>query len=313
MKIEIDEGFQSLLPALDTEEKQLLEESLVNEGCRDSLIVWQTPDMETPVLLDGHNRHEICTRLALPYNVYFIKDHPERKDVLQWIAHNQKGRRNMTPDKKAALAINLKNQLSIEAKKRQAHGQTAPGRTLPSKSAEALPQFSTKSAEAGKSGEAMEIAAETMGITKYAIREIEKIKKQSPELFEQIRSGELSTKQAKKELKKMPQKIQPVVSEKKSARSRRPKLSKEGGDIWLDGKKVRVTTTKELHAWLNPVMTVRFSLINLFKLEITPEEYLRWIHPAHIEEVDERLDSVTAWLVKLQACWKNRNKLRAVS
>ena len=40
-----------------TEERDLLEQSLLRDGCRESLTVWK----ETGFLLDGHNRHDICT------------------------------------------------------------------------------------------------------------------------------------------------------------------------------------------------------------------------------------------------------------
>jgi hypothetical protein len=50
----IDDHFQSLIPPLSAEEKAQLEENIKVEGCRDTLITWQG------ILLDGHNRFEIC-------------------------------------------------------------------------------------------------------------------------------------------------------------------------------------------------------------------------------------------------------------
>jgi hypothetical protein len=44
---------------------------------------------------------------------------------------NQLGRRNLTPSQKGPLGIELEQQPAVAAKQRQAHGQTAPGKTLP--------------------------------------------------------------------------------------------------------------------------------------------------------------------------------------
>jgi hypothetical protein len=57
----LDKEFQALIPPLSAEEKAQLEENIVAEGCRDALITWQG------ILLDGHNRFEICERLNIPF------------------------------------------------------------------------------------------------------------------------------------------------------------------------------------------------------------------------------------------------------
>lgn len=39
--VEIDPEFQALIPCLAKEEKEALEKSLVEEGCREALIAWR--------------------------------------------------------------------------------------------------------------------------------------------------------------------------------------------------------------------------------------------------------------------------------
>lgn len=56
MNIKIDPEFKALIPPLDADERAQLEANIVADGCRDPLVLW------CDVLLDGHNRHEICTR-----------------------------------------------------------------------------------------------------------------------------------------------------------------------------------------------------------------------------------------------------------
>ena len=89
----IDPEFQPLFPPLRPEEYAQLEESLVREGCRDPLVVWAGHN----ILLDGHNRYEICTRLGIPFGVLGI-ELPDREAALDWIDRNQLGRRNLTRD-----------------------------------------------------------------------------------------------------------------------------------------------------------------------------------------------------------------------
>jgi len=86
----LDKEFQALIPPLSAEEKAQLEENIVAEGCRDALITWQG------ILLDGHNRYEICERLDIPYRTISI-DLPDRDAAADWIDKNQLGRRNLTP------------------------------------------------------------------------------------------------------------------------------------------------------------------------------------------------------------------------
>ena len=90
MTIIIDEEFQSLIPPLTDFERLQLGETLEKEGCRDPLITWNG------ILIDGHNRHEICERLGLEYTTREIVL-SDRDSVKQWMYRNQLGRRNLSP------------------------------------------------------------------------------------------------------------------------------------------------------------------------------------------------------------------------
>src|SRR5690606_19904108 len=90
-KVRFDDGFKRLIPPLSAEEREQLEANIVAHGCRDPLTLWHG------ILLDGHNRHEICTRLGLPFKTVTV-DLPDREAAEDWIDANQLGRRNLTPD-----------------------------------------------------------------------------------------------------------------------------------------------------------------------------------------------------------------------
>lgn len=90
----IDEEFRDLIPPIGKEEREQLEANIVAAGgARDCLVAWLRDDDDL-VLLDGHNRYEICTRLGLPFKVAEL--HLDTRDeAADWIDRNQLGRRNL--------------------------------------------------------------------------------------------------------------------------------------------------------------------------------------------------------------------------
>jgi len=92
----VDAEFSAMIPALSAEERQQLEENIVEHGgARDPLVVWTNAGKLT--LIDGHNRYEICTRLELPFDVHEMR-FKSRDEAADWIDRNQLGRRNLTHD-----------------------------------------------------------------------------------------------------------------------------------------------------------------------------------------------------------------------
>ena len=89
-EITIDEEFKNLLPALDAQTYAMLEESLIENGCIYPLVVWNG------VLIDGHNRYEICTKHEIPFKTV-EKEFSSRDGALVWIITTQVSRRNLTP------------------------------------------------------------------------------------------------------------------------------------------------------------------------------------------------------------------------
>ena len=88
--ITIDEEFLSLLPKLDEETYKSLESSIIRNGCMEALVVWNG------ILMDGHNRYEICTRHGIPFETVDI-EFSSREEALIWIITMQVSRRNLTP------------------------------------------------------------------------------------------------------------------------------------------------------------------------------------------------------------------------
>lgn len=112
MEITIDPEFKSLIRPLAADELRQLEENILRDGCRDPLVVWNG------ILIDGHNRHEICTRNGLPFETTEMVFN-DRESAELWIVQNQLGRRNLEPIDKVPLAEREREILERQAKNRQ--------------------------------------------------------------------------------------------------------------------------------------------------------------------------------------------------
>lgn len=178
MTLVIDPEFQALIPAQSPEEHTQLEANLLAEGCRDALVTWNG------VLVDGHNRYEICTRLSLPYNT-IEREFDGREDVIAWIVDNQLGRRNLTDFARGELALKKKDAIAAKARKNQANSTGG-----------ANPQLRQNSDEAAPIRTDEALAADA-GVSRDTIRKIETVTKQAPEAIKQsARSGGLSVNRA---------------------------------------------------------------------------------------------------------------------
>jgi phage N-6-adenine-methyltransferase len=104
--LRIDEEFRSLIPPLTMEERRGLEENLLRDGCLDPLVVWE----EQEILLDGHNRKEICDQYGIDYALREISL-PDRAAAADWIDAHQLGRRNLTPEQMSLLRGRRYNRL----------------------------------------------------------------------------------------------------------------------------------------------------------------------------------------------------------
>lgn len=90
----IDTEFKNLIPPLSVEEYKFLEQSIIIEKrAREPLILWAGEN----ILLDGHNRHDICIAHKLPFKT-MLMEFPDEDAAKAWVIGNQLGRRNLKPD-----------------------------------------------------------------------------------------------------------------------------------------------------------------------------------------------------------------------
>ncbi|MEH0153311.1 ParB N-terminal domain-containing protein [Limibacter armeniacum] len=96
---------EALIPPLTNEEVDLLEESILKEGCREPLTIWERiEDGETQfVLIDGHNRYRICQKNKVEFKLKKPLYFDTKEQVKDYMIDLQLGRRNLTEEQKSYL------------------------------------------------------------------------------------------------------------------------------------------------------------------------------------------------------------------
>jgi DNA methylase len=175
----VDPEFAALIAPLTPEERRQLEANIAAEGCRDALVVWKG------ILLDGRNRLEICTRLGIRYKVSQI-ELTSREAAKIWIEENQIGRRNLSPDQRAAIAYRLlQRRIELSKKERARKG----GLRL-------VDTSSTK-----KKQRQRELTAAQCGVATRKVRLVgEIVAKHDSSIVGRIAAGKISLKDAKFEV-----------------------------------------------------------------------------------------------------------------
>ena len=175
MNITVNEELLAYIDPLTPEENEALERSLLAEGCRDALVLWGE------VLVDGHNRHRICTQHGIPFNTVQNTRFTSIDDVHLWMIEQHLGRRSVSDFQRGVLALRKKDILTA--------------RVQPSAPDSASPSVS-ESAPAQPKPEAVptrEAVAKEARISNNTVNQIEKIQKSAaPELVAAVKSGTIS-------------------------------------------------------------------------------------------------------------------------
>ena len=188
--VRIDDEFRSLITPLTESERAQLERNIVADGCRDPLVTWQG------VLLDGHNRHDICVQHGIVYATASVTL-ADRLDAKIWIRENQRGRRNLNDDQRAMNAAALAELLSEKTKRDRAKkGGHARHGTKPESCLE------TASASKQKPLRSRATAAKQQGISERRVRQAQDVRKKAPDLAEKVARGEMPLAAAGREVQK---------------------------------------------------------------------------------------------------------------
>jgi hypothetical protein len=177
MTIIINEELQSYIDPLTANEYAVLERSLLTEGCRDALVLWQG------ILIDGHHRHAICSKHKIAFSTLENSSFESVDDVKLWMIDNHLARRSVSDFQRGELALRKKDIVAARLAKQpadavQPHSQLHPESDLSAQQS---------------SGNTREDAANLARVSSNTLGQIEKIQKAAtPELVAAVRSGTIS-------------------------------------------------------------------------------------------------------------------------
>ena len=122
----IDKEFEELLPVLTPEESEKLENSILQYGMLDPIKIWQEPDTDKWVIIDGHNRYTILRKHNIDWHYWqdykIMSELETRDDVKQWMLEQQLGRRNLTETERYEIVQKFKSVFEQKAKENQSSG-----------------------------------------------------------------------------------------------------------------------------------------------------------------------------------------------
>jgi transcriptional regulator with XRE-family HTH domain len=174
LNITINEELRSFIDPLTANEYAALERSLLAEGCRDALVLWGE------VLIDGHNRYEICGRHGIEFRTVQNTTFSSLDDVMLWMIDNHLARRSVSDYQRGVLALRKKDIVTARVAQRAAEpeAQSAPDAAKAPES----PPWNTR-----------EDVAKAARVSSNTISQIERIQKAAtPQLVEAVRAGTIS-------------------------------------------------------------------------------------------------------------------------
>lgn len=174
MNITINEELRSFIDPLTHNEYAALERSLLAEGCRDALVLWGE------VLIDGHNRYEICSKHKIEFRTVQNTSFASLDDVMLWMIDNHLARRSVSDYQRGVLALRKKDIVSARVAQRAAEPEAVQASDAPN--VPESPPWNTR-----------EDVAKAARVSSNTISQIERIQKAAtPQLVEAVRAGTIS-------------------------------------------------------------------------------------------------------------------------
>ncbi|MDH0048490.1 plasmid replication/partition related protein [Comamonas terrigena] len=98
-EIQVLPELKAYIDPLTPDEHESLERSILDEGCRDALVLWGN------ILVDGHNRFGICQKHGLPFKTIQNERFQNMEDIHLWMIDQHLGRRSVSDFQRGVLAL----------------------------------------------------------------------------------------------------------------------------------------------------------------------------------------------------------------
>lgn len=173
----------NIFPLLQGEEFEALKADIRTNGLIEP--IWLHPDGR---IIDGRNRYRACNETGTEPK-FEIWD--GKGSLVGFVLSLNLHRRHLDSSQRAAVAVEILPMLEEEARERQLA-------TLKQNQVDTPPLVN--SLTNGNSGRAAEQAATILNTNRQYVSDAKRLKQEAPDLFEQVKAGELSIPQAKQEI-----------------------------------------------------------------------------------------------------------------
>ena len=187
----IDEEFRNIIPPLTFDERTGLEENIAQNGCLDPIKTWNG------IIIDGHNRYDICTKYGLEFNVLEL-EFDSRDDAKLWIIRHQIDRRNINDYIRGRLALQFESIIQERAKANQQLAEGGDRKTDEAKENQGL----ENSPKVDNPINTRQELAKLAGVSDNTIARIKKIEEEAtPEQKKELEDGTKSINKVFHEIK----------------------------------------------------------------------------------------------------------------
>lgn len=193
-----------IFPETDAEELQDLAEDIKANGQQLPIIVFGNQ------IYDGRRRFKACELAGVTPKIQIRKTEPSISEI---VSLNLK-RRDLSASQRAAIGAELLPMLQAEAEKRDQatrfkSGAKNPKSRLSNGRGNFTPPVKPETNDEEK-GRSAEIAAEAVGVSDRTLKDAAIVKENNPELFEQVKAGDISASAAAKQVKEEQREEEPA-------------------------------------------------------------------------------------------------------
>lgn len=219
----IDPELNKVMPELSHDDYKELEQSLLLDGYKGApIMIWGD------IIVDGHNRYEICKRNDIPFEVKEV-EFENKDEAIQWMVRQQLGRRNLNALQRIEIVETYRSIYEKQARKNQLSGLKQNQKPVSQNSSERTePKVKIDVRE--------ECAKDAKVSTDTYSKGLKILKSDNQNLIKEVESGKKSIHKACKELKESQKKeetalVEPVINEREeNQKENNPGSSEEIND-----------------------------------------------------------------------------------
>jgi len=234
------------------------------------LIVWPHKDKDGKnvfTIVDGHNRYLICRKYQLDYPVKKI-EFEDIEQAMLWAIDNQKGRRNLTPQRK--IKLGYKRAALLEARARKNQGIRT--------------DLNLNSDKSYKPVDTIQIAADVAGASRDTASKYRQVmKKASEKLKSDVDNNVVSIHAAYQEIK--PKKQTLSLKEKEDRKGDLYRLEMMVVDELVDTAKKQLARTKDINLKIEKLYAI-IRKLSMWKNDLESKVSREGLEPEMIKILD---------------------------